>query len=553
MLAGLPQAASRLNPCSTAKVKVDGVEKTKAALAEERRQHVLTRMWATGMFKNQAEYEHARVAVGYECRSVGTPLSVSYAPQYAKAEFAKKLGADAINRGYTVYTSVHPELQRAAEAALTAVVNEVNAKFPPSSVVRTIEQQRKKTMAVSSVDGAVVVLRVKDRAILAMVGGIGVGVSTLNRAFQTKRQGGSTLKLCPYGAAIERGATTSDICIDQPLSFSMPGNKVWEPKNYDEKYGWRLSATDPDEDRIAETPLWHAFATSRNICAIVVTSSVGPENVNEFCRRGGIRSRQDDVLATGIGGAGGVTLLELTNVYATAAAGGLHAEPRVIERIVNRDGGTAYEDELYIRQVWSATVAYQLLSMELGVVQHPAGTGHRLAKYAKDGIRVAGKTGTTGDYKDAYFCGVTPEIAFCVWLGRDSDDPISDKQGSGLAVDVADRLLGAVKPLLTPNLEFPVPPTIEFHSVGMDGVATSTATPGATVQPFPKGRRPPGAPYDLVVLRHISQDMTEEGAAANDPRSDDSIATEEPSVGTTPGESDEDEGDEIWIPVPEPR
>ncbi len=266
--------------------------------------------------------------------------------------------------------------------------------------------------------GAVVVLDNRTRRVLAMVGGYSSRVGDFNRATQAKRQPGSTFKPLVYAAALDSGTyTAATIVNDAPEVY-----ELWKPQNYKKgKFEGPVR-------------LRHALAKSINTVAIRVLNDVGIERVVELAGDMGIESKLPASLSLALG-SGEVTPLELTNAFATLAAGGVAMPPRFVTAV---DGGEITPPQG--QDVLSPEVAYVALHMMTSVVQE--GTARR-ARVLK--MPVAGKTGTSNDARDAWFMGMTPSYTVGVWMGFDDNRPLGRKEAGGhTALPVFIELMKAI-------------------------------------------------------------------------------------------------------------
>ena len=268
-----------------------------------------------------------------------------------------------------VSTTLNPEGQRAAEAA-------VAAETPAGA------------------QGALVALA-RDGAVKAMVGGRDYVTSNYNRAVAARRQPGSAFKFFVYAAAIEDGVSPDDRIVDQPITI---GN--WSPRNSNGRF-------------IGSVTVRNAFAQSINTVAVELGQRVGFDTVADMARRFGITTPIDRRPAMALG-ASDVTLLEMTQAYATVAAGGVEARPYAITRITTGSGKVLYERESDSPRVIVAPyVAAKMTELMKAAVE--TGTG----RAAQIGRPLAGKTGTTSSNKDGWFLGFTSELTTGVWMGRD--------------------------------------------------------------------------------------------------------------------------------------
>lgn len=265
---------------------------------------------------------------------------------------------------------------------------------------------------------AFVALEPKTRLVRALVGGDSFALHPFDRALSARRQPGSTFKTFAMGAALEAGLVTPDsVFYDVAHTYTIAG-RGWTPKNYSGRWDGKPYS------------LRDALAHSINSIAVAVAAQAGPDRVEEFARRVGIDSPMTVGLPLALG-ASGVTPLELTNAYATIAAGGVRRAPILVTRIVGRDGKDLYlapRDEA--TPVLTAGVARALTDMLGEVVRRGS------AKDAKVGHPVAGKTGTSNGSRDVWFVGFSAELCAGVWIGYDDRKPIAKGSGGTLAVPV---------------------------------------------------------------------------------------------------------------------
>ncbi len=310
--------------------------------------------------------------------AIADPLAVRFVPQERKANvryFTDWVLSDVENlidepfEPLQVSTTLDPRGQRAAEAALAA-------ETPGGS------------------QSALVALA-RDGAVKAMVGGRDYVKSNYNRAVAARRQPGSSFKFFVYLTALESGMSPDDIVEDKPITI---GN--WSPRNDNRRF-------------IGETTLRNAFALSINSVAADLANRFGVDNVAEMARRFGITTPIDRQPAMALG-TSDVTLLEMTQAYATIASGGIEARPYAITRIATASGKVLYSREPEGERVIVAPyVAAQMTDMMKAAVE--TGTG----RAAQIGRPLAGKTGTTSSNKDGWFLGFTNELTTGVWMGRD--------------------------------------------------------------------------------------------------------------------------------------
>lgn len=244
------------------------------------------------------------------------------------------------------------------------------------------------------VEGAIVAITPENGHIKALVGGFSFSRGEFNRAVLSKRQPGSAFKPIVFGAALEHGFTPASVVNDEPISYGS-----WKPANYDHKH-------------YGPTRLREALAYSRNVVTVRLLEAVGVSNVIAFAKAAGIQQEIPAELSIALGSVA-VTPLELTSAYSTFANGGIHVNPISIIEVRNAKGDVLEANEPEGNEVMSEQEAYLLTSMLQDVMSY--GTGGR----ANFGKPAAGKTGTTNDYKDAWFVGYTPDLAAGVWVGFD--------------------------------------------------------------------------------------------------------------------------------------
>lgn len=266
---------------------------------------------------------------------------------------------------------------------------------------------------------ALVAIEPQTRLVRALVGGDDFDLHPFDRT-QALRQPGSTFKTFAYGAAIEAGVATPDMELkDEKRTFNA-GGKPWTPRNFSGGYDGKTYS------------LRDALAFSINSIAVEIASRVGPEKIADFAKRMGIASPLVAGLPLALG-ASSVRPFELTNAYATLAAGGVYSDPIVVTRIVDRFGKDVFVAPRSAgTQVVKPEVARQLADMLGEVVRKGSGKAAAAA-----GRPIAGKTGTSNGGRDVWFAGFSAELCVGVWLGFDDRQPIPKGTGGALAVPIA--------------------------------------------------------------------------------------------------------------------
>jgi penicillin-binding protein 1A len=325
--------------------------------------------------------------------------------------------------------------------------------------------------------GAVLVLENATGAVRAMVGGYDWGQSKFNRATQALRQAGSAFKPFVYLTAFDQGYTPADTVFDGPLSIRVDEHQPpYEPGNYDGKYHGIVT-------------MRRALEHSYNIPAVRLGQIVGLENVIQTAHRLGVRQRLEAYPSLPLG-AFEVTLLELTSAYSVFANQGLAFPPYLVERITDSNGDVLEQTHPDAREVANPQTCFELLQVLEGVTQR--GTA---ASAARLKLHIAGKTGTTNDFTDAWFVGMTPRYTIGVWVGNDLQTQTIGKgsDGARTALPIWIRILEKMKEhgRIDPQEDFEAPPNIVFTPVDYDtGLKATPDTPTPILEAFVSGSQP---------------------------------------------------------------
>ncbi|HVG10565.1 MAG TPA: PBP1A family penicillin-binding protein [Thermoanaerobaculia bacterium] len=303
-------------------------------------------------------------------------------------------------------------------------------------------------------EAAAVVIEHRTGAVRAMVGGWDFDRNKFNRITQARRQVGSAFKPMVYGAALEAGWTPSDTLLDAPTYFrGGDGRMSYRPENYYKKHAGIVT-------------LRRALEQSINVPAVKLWDLVGGRKVIDFAQRCGIRTRLPNYPSISLGAADLIPM-ELASAYATIANQGVYIEPRLFDRITGSDGQVLQQRFPGTYSSTTPATAYVLTHMMEGVIDH--GTAYDIHDLPID---IAGKTGTTDDFSDAWFVGYTPRYTILTWIGYDQKRSL----GSGMSGAVAALPLwrtiaeeGLKTGWLKKGEEFPVPPgvlkkNVEYYS-----------------------------------------------------------------------------------------
>jgi len=343
------------------------------------------------------------------------------------------------------------------------------------------------------VQGALVALDPKTGMVRAMIGGSSFAASEFNRAIQSRRSPGSAFKPIIYAAGLDHGLTPASIFLDSPIIYqdSDAWDKVWKPRNYEQKF-------------YGPTTLRQALAHSRNLVTIKVLQKIGIRYVIDYARRLGITSPLSPDLTLALGSSG-VSLMELARAYEVFANGGYLRGPVFIKRIENRDGEILENNDPYLGlspemdadagleagagdgdRVISPQTAYLMTSMLESVIQE--GTGRR-ARVLKRPL--AGKTGTTNDYFDAWFLGYAPQLVAGVWVGFDDLRPLGRHEtGAKAALPIWINFMGQTLRNY-PKESFPIPQGIVFAKIdAKTGLLATPESKQVVFECFKEGTEP---------------------------------------------------------------
>ena len=382
MLAGLVKSPSRLAPNHNP----DGAVR-RAAL-------VLADMVELKMIgESAAKLALAHPAHAIQPAGAGT---VNYVADWVMDAVNDIVGS--IDQDIVVHTTIDPTLQSAAEQAL----------------VDTLSQKGDK---LNIGEGALVAMT-PDGVVRALVGGKNYGASQFNRAIDAKRQPGSAFKPFVYLTALEHGLTPDAIRDDAPIAV-----KGWKPENFEHQYWGPVTLT-------------QALANSLNTVSVRLTLEFGPDAVIRTAYRLGINSQLESNASIALG-TSEVSPFEMVSAYATFANGGFAISPHVVERITTADGKTLYDRSA---QPLGRIVDARYIGMMNAMMQQTLLSG--TARSASlPGWQAAGKTGTTEDYRDAWFIGYTSHLVAGVWLGNDDNSPTKRAVGGGLPVEIWSRFM----------------------------------------------------------------------------------------------------------------
>ncbi|MEP7306446.1 MAG: PBP1A family penicillin-binding protein [Acidobacteriota bacterium] len=412
MIAGLIRAPSALSPWSN----YDG--------ALERSRTVLAVMRREGFITAEQEAAAARARPAIQPYRQGGDSRFAWAKEFLRQQFREQFGGDH-PPDWQVHTSFMPEIQDAAERAVTSGLGRLNRP---------------------GLQAALVAIDPANGNLLALVGGSDYRKSTYNRATRSRRQPGSAFKPIVYAAALAHGYSPVSV-LSNLDAVAGPGDLEWTPQN-------------ADHTRPAELTLRAALVESNNAAAVDLQQKIGVRTVLSLATEAGLGDLPEVpslALGTGI-----VSPIELTAAYTMFPGGGEMSTPRGIVDVYDANGGHMFEQLVERKRLVSAEVAYQMTSMLQDAIDHGTGAPARTL-----GVRgpVAGKTGTTDDYHDAWFVGFSSSVVVGVWVGFDQPASIGNEAyGARVALPIWAAFMNRTASRL-PAREFAVPESLSIQDL----------------------------------------------------------------------------------------
>jgi penicillin-binding protein 1A len=477
LLAALPKAPSHYDP------------RLHPARALERRNLVLARMVEQGRLQRELAAAAAREPLGVSPASPREPSAAGFARYFAeevRRELEERFGEQLYTRPLRIWTTLDAGAQHAAEQELARQLRTIEAgklgRFAgashPATRATPANAAGAESAAGERLEGAVVVLAADSGDVLAWVGGRDFGWSQFDRVSRARRQAGSAWKPFVYAAALENGYALSQPLADAPLSMSLAGGEVWQPRNYDGSFEGQIS-------------LREALVRSKNVPTVRLALAVGLSRVAELARRAGI-SGEVPLLPSMPLGTLAVSPLELTRAYTAFAALGQEVEPRLVLRVDTAGGQPLWTaPPPQRRAVLAPEVAFLLDDALRDALERGSGAPGRRAVFER---AAAGKTGTSTGGDDVWFIGYTPDVVAGVWIGFDQPRPVADQATGGrLAAPVWGRLMSRLYAGKQPPQPWPVPPAVVARPI--DATTGLVLAPGcedlaARHEYFIAGREP---------------------------------------------------------------
>ena len=391
MLVGLPRAPSFYDPTKNLKY------------ALIRANQVIKRLKTLGWI-NQKEYDES---INYIPIVYDTTLSQNKAPYIIDTAISelKDDVEDLKTGGYKINLTIDLEAQKIAKDAL---------KYGYDRVLRRDKHRDTNKSTTQSLNGAIIVLENNSGAILSMVGGIDYKTSSFNRARQSIRQPGSSIKPFLYQVALNLGYSTASNIVDISRTYKYNSvdnkEKLWQPKNYEKNFKGLVTFR-------------YALVHSRNLATINLVTDIGIDILHKELQRYGFKNIPYDLSITL--GSFGISPLDLSKMFTLFSNQGIIVEPYIISSLTNRYGQKIIfeKEENYIMP---AAQTYLMTSILKEVVDKGTGRNGRVKN-----LELVAKTGTTNNNVDAWFCGYSPSLQTIVWYGNDDNKPMGRRETGG--------------------------------------------------------------------------------------------------------------------------
>jgi 1A family penicillin-binding protein len=419
LLAGLFQSPSRYNPARFPE------------RAKRRQAQVLDAMRKSGFITARQSQELKSETLVYKPYKYINNQKASWFVDYIQESLPRLQGLRTKNSkgsGLRIYTTLDTKLQRLAEFAVESHDARIrDLEYRTGRVQIPMSNQYKN----ASVEAAMLVTDPRTGDILAMVGGRDYATSQFNRAINALRSPGSAFKPVVFTEALTRGFKWSDVIYVSPVNI-----ENYRPKNLEDDY-------------LTETTMLRAFYRSMNAPTIEIATKVGISPIIERAKSLGVQSPGKEEVGTALGSSD-VTMSDLARLYGTFATGGVLTDLAAIEKITNAEGTVLWQRPLLTsrqKRVLNSQIAYLMTQGLRSVLT--SGTGQRSSDLA---AFAAGKTGTSNNSADNWFCGFTPDLVSIVWVGTDENVPIlSAASGGSVALPIWDQFMRSTFPIRKPR------------------------------------------------------------------------------------------------------
>jgi penicillin-binding protein 1A len=396
ILVGLPRAPSFYDPTKNLKISL------------ARANQVITRLNTLGWI-NKEQYESSMKETPTIYNQSLTKNLAPYAVDYAISLLSNDI-PDILYGGYKVYLTIDLDAQEIAQNSLKDAYNEALKR---DLDFRKRENKPNDDSYVKELNGALVSMENNSGKILALCGGIDYNQSMFNRAFQSKRQAGSSIKPFLYQVALDNGYNPASQLIDisRTFNYTVGGvQKKWQPKNYGGKFEGIVS-------------LKESLTDSRNLSTLNLVTDVGIDTVMKELKNYGFSDVPNNLSITL--GSMSVSLIDYSESYSMFSNAGTQVKPYIIEQIVNQSGNTVTFGP-QTKEIEKPEQIYLMTTILNNVVNNGTGKNAQVP-----GIEIAGKTGTTNDNIDAWFCGYSPSIQTIIWFGNDNNTPMRRTETGG--------------------------------------------------------------------------------------------------------------------------
>ncbi len=396
ILVGLPRAPSFYDPTKNLKISL------------ARANQVITRLNTLGWI-NKEQFENSMKEIPTIFNQTLTKNKAPYAVDFAISQLINDI-PDILSGGYKVYLTIDLDAQEIAQEALKT---SYESALKRDLEFRKSEKKPNDDTYVKELNGAIITMESSTGKILALSGGIDYNQSVFNRAFQSKRQAGSSIKPFLYQIALNSGYNPASQLIDisRTYDYKVGGvEKKWQPKNY----GGNFEGIVTFRDSLTE---------SRNLATLNLVNDLGVTTVTNELKNFGFKDVEDNLSITL--GSMGVSIIDFSEQYSMFSNNGTKVKPYIIEQVVNKSGqSVSFEPQT--KQMMKPEQIYLMTSVLQDVVLRGTGKSAQVP-----GLEVAGKTGTTNDNIDAWFCGYSPSIQTIIWFGKDNNTPMRKTETGG--------------------------------------------------------------------------------------------------------------------------
>jgi penicillin-binding protein 1B len=455
MLAALIKAPNRYSPFRD------------AARAKRRRDYALSLMLKQGDI-TPAQYDLALAEPLRTRPAAAQTQEAPYFVDYVRRELSQTYPPDVLTReGLQIYTALDMHMQEVAEHTLQAGLVELERRYPQLRSDAPDEQLQACLIAIEPQTGA----------IKAMMGGRDYRSTQFNRCTQALRQPGSVFKPFVYLAAFEETRDGGHPFLpttrieDEPFDWAYD-HQVWSPANYRNRY-------------LGTVTVRQALEFSLNAATARVAYDVGLDHIIDVARRMGIRSPLPPYPSLVLGAAE-VTPFEIAEAFAALANGGLGATPLSIKKVLDRSGAPIERNPVHVERVVAPDTAYLVTHLMEGVINSGTGRGARARGFS---LPAAGKTGTTNDYRDAWFVGFTPNLLAVVWVGFDQKRPLN-LAGAEAALPIWTEFMKQATAGRPVNSFVPPPGVVVVRIDPLSGQLATPACPHSLEEAFYAGEEP---------------------------------------------------------------